>query len=64
MRAMMSAICSSVTCVAVLTRALFTSRVNGSASSDIIANLRDHARLIASEVSRVLEDEHMSLAAI
>jgi hypothetical protein len=34
------------------------------ASSDIVAAVRDHARLIAEEVGRVLEAEQMSLAAI
>jgi hypothetical protein len=39
-------------------------RISGSASSDILAAVRDHARLIAEEVGRALENEHMSLAAI
>jgi hypothetical protein len=30
----------------------------------MLLDYADHARLIASEVSRVLEDKHMSLAAI
>ena len=38
--------------------------ISGSAQADVVAALRDHARLIAEDVGRVLENDHMSLAAI
>jgi hypothetical protein len=38
--------------------------ISGSAASDIVAAVRDHARLIAEEVGRVLENENMAAAAV